>query len=205
MVNLEGLTFLAQEGAASENLPFQPSLSNMGRAYKQSSDIAWGYGEVAFGIPWKGELFVVGVPFLNMGLDEVKKAMENTLTLNIWAFDHHHALILNKCGEGGPLKDVLSSWLHFICANTGIRTFCHLGRHEGEVLKNVARDCGLSIKTEMIPSRGPSWTMCEKFETICTLHSSPTRFMREKGLSPVMHCPLAAITAFHSKDLTCAC
>ena len=204
-VNLDGLPLMAKEGIPCHRLPFQSLLSKKRRGYIQTNPIAWGYGEVALGIPWGNELFIISVPFSNLEISKIKEAMGNTLTLNYWPFDCQHALLLSRCRSGGTLSNTLSAWLKFIAANTKVHTICHVGGHEGAVIGKVAADCRLRLRTKNIPALGghkPSWTLCEKFGSICSLHGNSTRFMREKGLSPFMHCPLAEITAIYCNELS---
>ena len=96
------------------------------------------------------------------------------------------------------------AWIKFILKHTETHTFCHIGGNEGRIVGTIAAENGLSVRTKSISSMEgckPSWMLCDQLGSVCPLHGCPSRFMKEKGLSPMMHCPLAEITAIHSNDL----
>ena len=133
----------------------------------------------------------------------MRQALGRTIEVNDWSFHRQHALTQNACGGGEPLEEVIGSWLKFLLRNTNIHTICHVGGHEGELVGKIAANLNVSFKTKMISSSTaakPSWNLCSKTKYTCLLHGPPTRFMREKGLLPHMHCPLTELIAIFAPD-----
>ena len=201
--DIDGLTFKIKNGTPRNKIPFQYAISKTGVAYKMDFPCAWGYGELALGIPWRGEIFIVSVPFSNMGLHEVRNEMNKSIFLNDWAFQCKHALILNECGKGRPLRDTILEWTRFLRNQLGIHTICHVGGHEGGLFGRIAAQNGIDIRTKAIKSfegMKPDWEFCEAVNGQCQLHGQRTRFMIEKDLSPFMHCPkVELMTIYCSK------
>ena len=117
-----------------------------GSGYSQGFPCAWAFGEVAASFPWRGETFVISMPFSNLRVENFRKALEGPLSINMWSCEHQHALLQSRCDEGRPLQEVLENLLQFLIRDLEVDTINFVGGHEGQMLGSVAAKMGLKVK-----------------------------------------------------------
>ena len=203
-VVIDGAPFRVNRGHGGGCIPMPVFVGRKGSGYSQGFPCAWAFGEVAASFPWRGETFVISMPFSNLRVENFRKALEGPLSINMWSCEHQHALLQSRCDEGRPLQEVLENLLQFLIRDLEVDTINFVGGHEGQMLGSVAAKMGLKVK--MVAQRAlegvvPSWKLCGRFEEGCTLHGPPSNFLRTRGLSQFMHCPMAGITAFHTNEI----